>query len=178
MFFPDHDEERYFHDLWESVEIVRSVHYSIFTFGDSELPYYLVCGAKKPGETVSVTRGEVRISRPRIITPDNMGGVFQNFFEELEEGEGMIDFLLARSAGFSNLKFDNTSGPKKLVSDSIEEIIAKLNQQLDDEEEDRVAILTAPPKLGGVALLKYATERVWQSAPDNIQELRERGFLP
>jgi hypothetical protein len=26
--------------------------------------------------------------------------------------------------------------------------------------------------------LRYAAERVWNSAPDNIQELRERGFLP
>jgi len=27
-------------------------------------------------------------------------------------------------------------------------------------------------------VLKYATDRVWHSAPDNLQELRERGFLP
>jgi len=26
--------------------------------------------------------------------------------------------------------------------------------------------------------LRYAAERVWSSASDNIQELRERGFLP
>ena len=178
MFFPDYEEEQYFHSLWDAVEIARPVHYSIFTFGESELPYFLVCGAKEPGETVSITRGEVKISRPKIITPNNMSAEFRNFFEEMEQGESMIDFLLARSAGFSNLKFDNTSGPKKLVSDSIEEVVAKLNKQLDDEEEEHVAILTAPPSLAGVALLKYAAERVWQSAPDNIQELRERGFLP
>ena len=72
----------------------------------------------------------------------------------------------------------NRSGPVKLVSDSVEEIVAKLNRQLDDEEEDRVAILTAPVSLGGLAILGYTTERVLSSAPGNVQELRERGFLP
>src|SRR5207247_2186871 len=95
-----------------------------------------------------------------------------------EDDSEFVHFLLARTAAFRNLKIENTAGPKKLVSDSIEEVVEKLNKQLDTEDEDRVAILTAPPKLGGVALLKYTTERVIASAPDNVQELRERGFLP
>ena len=97
---------------------------------------------------------------------------------EDEDGERIVDLLLSRSAGFAHMKFDNHAGAKRLVSDSVEEVVHKLNDQLDAEEEDRVAILTAPHALGGVALLKYAADRVWSSAPDNIQELRERGFLP
>ena len=54
----------------------------------------------------------------------------------------------------------------------------RLNRQLDDEQEELVAILSAPPPLAGVAILRYAAERVWQSTPGNVQELRERGFLP
>ena len=54
----------------------------------------------------------------------------------------------------------------------------RINRKLDEEEEDRVAILTAPPGLGGVAVLRYCLERVAQSAPDNLAELRERGLLP
>jgi hypothetical protein len=60
----------------------------------------------------------------------------------------------------------------------VDEVVSRLNRHLDAEEEDRTAILTAPHGLGGIAVLKYATERVWQSSADNIKELRERGFLP
>ena len=74
--------------------------------------------------------------------------------------------------------FDNISGPARVVSDNVEEAVARLNHRLDNQEEDHIAILTAPPELAGVAVLRYAAERVWQSAPDNVQELRERGFLP
>ena len=95
-----------------------------------------------------------------------------------DEDDGALQFLMARKASlFSNLKLTNRSGPERLVSDSVEEVVEKLNRQLDAEDEDRVAILTAPSKLAGLAVLKYATERVMASAPGNIQELREKGFL-
>lgn len=177
MWSHEHEQERRFRAAWEAVAIRRPVHYSLFTFGESVLPYFLVLSAAKPGETVSLTQGAVKITRPTIITPDNMRPEFNNFFEDAED-EQLVQFLLARSAGFSHLRLANASGPKRITSDSVDEIVNKLNRQLDDEEEDRTAILTAPPDLAGIALLRYAAERVWSSASDNIQELRERGFLP
>ena len=172
-----YDEEREFFEAWNSIDLMRPVHYSLFTFGESVLRYYLVCEEDDDQAMVSVREGEVRVQRPMIITPDSGHPEFEDFFESTEE-EGLAHFLMARSAKFSNLKFSNRKGEKKLLSDSVEEVVDRLNKQLDDEEEDHVAILTAPAHLAGLAILRYATDRVAQSAPDNIQELRERGFLP
>ena len=177
MDFDSYDHERQFREIWESVSIERPVHYSLFTFGESVLPYYLVCSAEKPSNPVSLTKGEIRITRPTIITPDSARPEFQNFFDE-GEGDEMIDFLLARSAAFSHLRLNNTTTTKQRMSDNVEEVVDRLNRELDADEEDRVAILSAPKKLAGMAVLRYAAERVWSSAPDNVQELRERGFLP
>jgi hypothetical protein len=177
MWSHEHEQERLFRAAWEAVAIRRPVHYSLFTFGESILPYFLVLSAPQPGATASLTQGTVRVTRPTIITPDNARPEFDNFFEDAQD-ERLVQFLLARNAGFSHLKLANASGPKRITSDSVDEIVSKLNRQLDDEEEDHTAILTAPPELGGIALLRYAAERIWNSAPDNIQELRERGFLP
>jgi hypothetical protein len=79
---------------------------------------------------------------------------------------------------FPHLKFTNRAGSPDLVSDSVEEVVARLKRRLDDEDEDRVAILSAPHGLGGLALMKYAIEKAVESAPGNIQELREKGLLP
>lgn len=177
MDFDSFDQEQRFREAWEAVKIERPVHYGLFTFGDSVLPYFLVCSEKTPGKPVSVTKGEVRISRPRIITPDSMHPEFRNFFEDGDDDE-MIAFLLARSAAFSNLKLDNASGPREFMSDRVEDVVGRLNRQLDDDEEDRVGVLSAPRELAGVAVLRFAAERVWESGPGNIQELRERGLLP
>lgn len=176
MDFFDFEREQHFRAIWGAVQIERPVEYSLFTFGESTLPYYLVCHPTESSDLVSMSKGEIKIARPTIITPENMQPEFQNFFEN-DEGAGVVDFLLARTAAFSNLKLSNRSGPGKIVSDSVEEVLSKLNRELDAEEEDRVAILSAPKELAGVAVLKYATERVISSAPGNVQELRERGFL-
>jgi hypothetical protein len=175
--FDDYDHHRRMHEAWQTVRIERPVEYSLFTFGDTVMPYYLVLGGKSSQDLVKIRRGDVRVARAKIITPDSLRPEFRNFFED-HEFEDMIEFLLARSAAFSNLKVSNQHGPEQIVSDSIEEVVNKLNRQLDDEEEEHVAILSAPPLLAGVAVLRYTAERIWQSTPDNLQELRERGFLP
>ena len=177
MSFSEYEERRRFQEAWEAVRIARPVHYALFTFGESELPYFLVCEARRENETVTITRGEVRVTRPLIITTDNMHPEFRNFFENAEEGE-LAGFLLERTAKLSHLSFENQHGPARIVTDSVEEAVARLNRQLDNDEEDRVAILCAPATLAGFAVFRYAAERVMKSAPENIQELRERGFLP
>lgn len=175
--FPDFSDERRFRAAWDAVEIVRSVPYSLFTFGESLLPYFLVLRPAKAGDPVAIAKGEVKIARPLIITPDNAPPELENFFESVEEEE-IAAFLLSRTASFSHLRLGNRRGEKRIVTDTPDEAVAKLNRQLDADEEDRVAILTAPKSLAGLAVFKYAADRVAQSAPDNITELRERGFLP
>jgi hypothetical protein len=177
MSFAEFEERRRFQEAWEAVRIARNVHYSLFTFGESELPYFLVCEAPAAKETVTITRGDVRITRPLIITPENIHPELRNFFEDDEQGM-LVDFILRRTAAFSHLMFENQHGPARIVTDSVEEAVSRLNRQLDNEEEDRVAILCSPPNLAGFAVFRYAAERVMKSAPENIQELRERGLLP
>lgn len=166
--------EQQFHRLWNAVRIERSMPYTLFTFGESELPYYLVVAGKNAGEMVGVTRGQVSITRPTILTPDNVDPEFHGFFERGEDS--MVDFLLARGMRFPHMKFANRAGETDLVSDSLEEVVARLQDRVD--EEDRTAILSAPHGLGGLALMKYAIEKAVESAPSNIQELKERGLLP
>jgi len=174
MDFEDYQRQR-FMEAWESVDIVRPVHYGLFTFGESELPYFLVCGESRH-EPAAVTKGQVNVARPMIITPDRHPE-FRNFFDSAEE-ENMAQFLLARVAHFSNLQFDNQKSRQHVEEGGMQRAVDRLNRQLDAEDEDRVAILTAPPQYGGIAVLRYAAQRVWESSADNIQELRDRGFLP
>ncbi len=177
LMFNEFDREEQFHRLWKSVRIERGVRFSLFTFGDSELPYFLVTPATDHDDTVAIRRGQVTITRPKIITPDNLRPEFLDFFEDNNDF-GFIDFLMTRSAAFSNLKLSNRHGPDRIVTDTVDEAVDRLNRQLDAEEEEHTAILSAPAGMAGFALLKYAAERVRTSAPDNVQELRERGFLP
>lgn len=175
--FDEFEQFQRFKTAWSAVRIERTAEYGLFTFGDSELPYYLVAAAAGDDGLVKIRKGKVTISRARIITPDSMHPELRNFFEEHEE-TGLINFLMSRSAAFSNLRLANESGPDRIVTDTVEEAVARLNRQLDAEEDNSVAILSAPAELSGFAVFRYASEKVLSSAPDNIQEMRERGLLP
>src|SRR5262245_43999044 len=119
MAFSEFEAHHRFRQAWEAVRIARPVRYSLFTFGESELPYFLVCDARRPASTVSITRGEVRITRPLIITPDNARPELLNFFEEGEDGSA-ADFLMERTAALSHLKFENQAGTARVITDSVE----------------------------------------------------------
>ena len=54
MWFEDPEDESRFREIWEAVQIARPVSYSLFTFGESELPYFLVCDKPAEGDTVTV----------------------------------------------------------------------------------------------------------------------------
>lgn len=177
MDFSEYNQEDAFREAWDAVRIEREVHFSLFTFGDTDLPYFLVTEGDGGEKLVSIREGQINIARPRIITPDAMHPEFRNFFDT-EEEYGYVEFLLARTAAFGNLRLTNNEGPSRIVTDTIDEAVARLNRQLDELEEEHTAILSAPAPLAGVAVLRYASERVMSSAPGNVQELRERGFLP
>ncbi|RLS57394.1 MAG: hypothetical protein DWH91_04565 [Planctomycetota bacterium] len=166
-----------FESAWDAVQIVRRMEYTLFTFGDSDLPYYLIVNSSEAGQPVEVRRGTIRIARPLIITAMNAEPEVRDFFEDADD-ESAARFLMARRAEFSRLRLENSSTSRELLSDSVEEIVDRLNQRLDAEEEDRMAILTSPAGLGGIALFRYALDRVMASASSNVQELRERGLLP
>jgi hypothetical protein len=57
MNFHEFEQQHRFRRAWEAVEIARPVSYSLFTFGDSDLPYFLVCAGKPASPAVSIRRG-------------------------------------------------------------------------------------------------------------------------
>jgi hypothetical protein len=59
MSFDDFGLERRFHEAWDAIRIARPVSFSLFTFGETELPYYLVCHPQSEGATVNITEGEI-----------------------------------------------------------------------------------------------------------------------
>ena len=167
--------------LMSQIHIARDVQRSLFTFGDSELPYVLITDPGDDGPA-EVRTGEVKVTRPTILTPSSEPEFF-GFFEELADQAGadladFVQFALQRTAAFDRLRVANQLGLPERPGGGVEEVLARVNARLDDEEDEDTAVLIAPPKLGPIAVLKYTADRIGRSGPDNVQELRERGFLP
>ena len=93
------------------------------------------------------------------------------------DGEGVVRLLMSRGVKFGNLDIGHRRLRRGRSARTVRSVIDELKAECG-EEDDRTAILLAPHGLGGVALVRYAAECVMESAPGNIGELRERGFLP
>ncbi|MFH5806604.1 hypothetical protein [Alienimonas sp. DA493] len=111
--------------------------------------------------------------------PNSPGGghSWDGAMGEGEDGEEVVRFLMSRGVKFGDLKVGHRRLKRGVIARSPERVVEQLKDEILDED-DRTAILVAPHGLGGVALLRYAAECIMESAPGNIGELRERGFLP
>ena len=222
MNFEPPDDAPDFLRLWGRIKIVRKTPFTLFTFGETALPYKLVLEPKREGGRVvgrvGVKEGEITVARPTIITPDNAGPRFRGFFEDDddgpsfdpghgyddgypntagnltgpagagdddwdggmgdgEDGERVVRFLMSRGVKFGDVTLAHRARRRGKSTAGVQETVDRLRRE-HDEEDDRTAILLAPHGLGGVALVRYAAECIIESAPGNVGELRERGFLP
>ena len=65
--FDNFDREARFRAAWEAVGIARGVKYTLFTFGESVLPYYLVCPVSAAATPVKV-KGKTRPEAEALFT--------------------------------------------------------------------------------------------------------------
>lgn len=167
--------------LMARIRLARPVTRSLFTFGHSVIPYYLVFEPGRDGQSV-MQFGEVKVSKPTILTPSRDPEFF-GLFEQLAEESGAdladyVQFALQRTAAFDRLKVENEFSQPTKPGGGVEEVLDRINARLDDEEDEDTSVLVCPRGLGPLAVLKLTGDRIQRSAADNVQELRERGFLP
>lgn len=170
----EHDVAR-FRERWEAVRIVRNVPYTLFTFGDTDLPYALVLEPDDPAAPAGLVRGQITISRPQIITPGGDGPDFEGFFED---DDAAATLLMARGVQIPRMRFANAARTEESAGADAETLIARVLGRLEEEDEDRIAVLAAPRGSAGTALIRYAVEKAAESTPENIGDLRDRGLLP
>lgn len=175
------EAERQFQRLMDRIKLARGVSRTLFTFGDSEIPYLLVFPPGDDGQA-EVRPGRVKVSRPTILTPSSEPEFF-GLFEEMADEAGVdlsdfVQFALRRTAAFERLKVENESQLPSKPGGGVAEVVDRLNAKLDNEDDEDTSILIAPRGLGALAVLKLTGDRIQKSSEANVNDLRLRGFLP
>ena len=170
----DEKTKEKFEYVWKNTEILKVAERTLFTFGDTGLPYlFLARSLTKDTDTV-VREGEVTVKRPLVIKPHPDHPIFEGFGEH-EEELGM--FLIQRLAYIPPYKY--THGSKKIYvsSESIGTIIGKLRRRLEREDNRLTALIRGTADMWEVSVMRYAAEMMIKSLPSNLTELKERGLL-
>ncbi len=163
-------------------EILRAPKQSLYTFGTTNLYYYLVTEPayseliKDAAETV-VREGKVIAERPKIVTPyylsqlEGFSSEARRYFEALVEEHG--------ERSIQGLFYTYKNEPKELtiVSDNLLSVVDKLNAEIDKRGDPLAAIIKGTDELWDISLMKFIYEMTRRSVPDNLRQLGRRGLL-
>jgi hypothetical protein len=165
----------------KNTEILRPPKQSLYTFGTTNIRYYLLTEpsysemANNITETV-IREGQVVAEKPRLVTPyylsrlEGFGTEARRYFETLIQEHG------SHSPG---LFYTYRNEPKELniVSDSLLSVVEKLNAEIDRREDPLAAIIKGQDDLWDVSLMKFIYEITRSSVEDNLSQLGSRGLL-
>jgi len=162
-------------------EILRAPKQSLYTFGTTNIYYYLVTEpayselVKNITETV-VREGRVIAERPKIVTPYYLSRL-EGFSTEARK------YLAAAvekyGSNIGGLFYTYTNEPRELtiVSDSLPSVVEKLNAEIDKRGDPLAAIIKGEDELWDVSLMKFIFEVTSSSLEDNIRQMGSRGLL-
>lgn len=172
------DDER-IREAVRLTEILRAPKQSLYSFGTTNLYYYLVTEPvysekSRPPETV-IREGKVVAERPKIVTPLYLSRL-EGFSPEARR---YFESVLNEKGTASGLLYTYKNEPKELniVSDPLSAAVAKLNEDLDRRGDPLVSIIKGMDELWDVSLMKFIYEVTRNSLPDNVRQMGRRGLL-
>jgi len=166
-----------------NTEVLRAPKQSLYTFGTTNIYYYLVTEPSYPEliETGNVTEtvvreGRVTAERPRIVTPYYLSRLegfsleARRYFQESLNKYGS-------NAGGLFYTYSNETKELTIVSDNLPSVVEKLNAEIDKRGDPLAAIIKGENDLWDVSLMKFIFEVTTSSIADNIGQLSRRGLL-
>jgi len=174
-------EDERIRDAVKHTEILRAPKQSLYTFGTTNIYYYLVTKPayseliKNVTETV-VREGRVTAERPRIVTPyylsrlEGFSSEASKYFEALMKEHG---------SNIRGLFYTYKNEPKELtiVSENLLSVVDKLNAEIDKRGDPLAAIIKGEDELWDVSLMKFISEVTNSSLQENLRQMGSRGLL-
>jgi hypothetical protein len=120
-----------------------------------------------------IREGTVIAQRPKIVTPYYLSRL-EGFSPEAKR---YFDSLLQEhGANAAGLLYTYKNEPKELsiVSDSLTQVVARLNTEIDQRGDPLTSIIKGKDELWDVSLLKFIYEVTRTSLPDNVRQLGSR----
>jgi len=160
-------------------QVLRPPKQALATFGVTNISYYLMThpayATEDEAETV-VRMGRVIANRPRIVTPyylsrlDGFSADARRYFQKLIETHG------ADTPGIY-YTYRNEPQGMDIISNGIDDVLAKINAEIDARNDPLAAIIRGEDTLWDVSLLKFIFEMTSASLGSNLADFRSRGLL-
>jgi len=174
------DDER-IREAVERTEILRAPKQTLYTFGTTNIYYYLVTEPAysellPTGPETVVREGRVIAERPRIVTPHYLASL-EGFSADARRYFNAL--IKTYGPNIPGLFYSYRNEPKELniLSDSLPSVVEKLNARINKSGDPLAAIIRGQDELWDVSLIKFIFELTRSSLEDNLAQMSARGLL-
>ncbi len=149
------------------------------TFGSTSFRFYLVTELMDSINQVRVRDGRLQADRPQIITPNHIQReLLEGFGDKAHEFLGWLQEntrdLAILKYGFQFRKLDVK---ESIVHSSVEEVLGRLNDVVDQSDDPLSVIIQGVDEGWEVSLLKFTSDMIQSSAPENFDDWKRRGLI-
>lgn len=169
-------------DIWYAIantEVLVAPEKLLETFGSTVINYHLISEKMDAVNQVRVREGRVHAERPQILTPAYMERVLLDGFGS--EAEGYIDWLRSHISDLTFLKygfrFKKEEMSEQTIHESFDNALARVKSHVAEKADPLTAIIKGVDDTWEVCLLKFVTDTIRKSVPQNYNELRKNRYL-
>jgi len=161
-----------FAEALKRTRIVRARKHTLYTFGNTNLPYLFLAQSGVNAGDVVLRRGKVTVERPQIIAPRSPVELEGFDFEDMDEDA--IPVLINRLVRFPPARYLNASQALDVVDGPLDAATERVADRLDQENDIRTGVIQGPEHVWGFSILAYVGQMIARSAPSNVGEFLER----
>lgn len=159
--------------------VLRAPRQTLATFGVTNINYYLLsrpCYAEGDASETVVRMGRVIANRPRIVTPyylsrlDGFSAEAKRYLDKLLEIQGPDSPALYYT-------YRNEPSGTDIISNSFEDVLCKINEQIDSKNDPLAAIIRGEDMMWDVSLMKFIFEMTKSSLKRNLADFNSQKLL-
>ena len=169
----------------ENTEVIKQPLKFLSTYDYTTIHYYMLSvpfyidfeGRRQEAETI-LREGRITWQKPKLITPyyilrmEGFSDEAKEAFQILAGENNDIAMMLYK------LKFVKDYDHMEIISNSIEEVAKKINDEVDKKKDPFCAIIKGPDEYWDVSIMKFIYELALNSAYfSNFPEMKRNNFI-
>jgi hypothetical protein len=169
-------------DIWYAIantEVLVAPEKLLETFDTTVINYHLLCEKMDSVNQIRVREGRVHAERPQVLAPAYVERVLLDGFGE--EAQGYIDWLRGHISDLTFLKygfrFKKEEVSESTIHESFETALARVKRHVEEKGDPLTAIIKGVDDSWETCLLKFVTDTIRKSAPQNFRDLKRGRFL-